>query len=107
MKKRLVWFVAALALWPVRTSFISGQEKPVGAHPRNIVIFVFDGLRAGSVNAVDAPTMFWIRNHAIRFTLGIRCSWMATSVARPEAMRLTSKIIEFLAIWTPNSTGTT
>src|ERR1019366_9777716 len=67
MKKRLVWFVAALALWPVRTSFISGQEKPVGAHPRNIVIFVFDGLRAGSVNAVDSPTMFWIRNHGVSF----------------------------------------
>ncbi len=67
MKKRLVWFVVALALWPVRSGFIWGQEKRADIHPRNIVIFVFDGLRAGSVNAVDAPTMFWIRNHGVSF----------------------------------------
>jgi arylsulfatase A-like enzyme len=67
MKKRLAWFVVALAVWPVRPTFISGHEKLVGIHPRNIVIFVSDGLRAGSVNAVDAPTMFWIRNHGVSF----------------------------------------
>jgi arylsulfatase A-like enzyme len=67
MKRRLPWLVVALALWPVRYSFISGQEKPVGIRPRNLVIFVFDGLRAGSVNADDAPTMFWIRNHGVNF----------------------------------------
>src|SRR6202795_4324773 len=67
MKKQLVWFVLALAFWPVRPGFIWGQEKHPGIHPRNIVIFVFDGLRAGSVNAVDAPTMFWIRNHGVSF----------------------------------------
>jgi arylsulfatase A-like enzyme len=43
------------------------QQKHAGIHDRNIVIFVFDGLRAGSVNAVDAPTMFWIRNHGVSF----------------------------------------
>src|SRR4029077_16696274 len=67
MKKRLVWFVVALALCPLCPAFISGQEKFVGIHPRNIVIFVSDGLRAGSVNAIDAPTMFWIRNHGVNF----------------------------------------
>jgi len=67
MTKRLVWIVLALAVWPVRSAFISGQEKPAGIHPRNIVIFVFDGLRAGSVNADDSPTMFWIRNHGVSF----------------------------------------
>src|SRR5579863_4398527 len=67
MKKRLVWFAVALAGWSVRPAFISGQEKLVGINPRNIVIFVSDGLRAGSVNAVDAPTMFWIRNHGVSF----------------------------------------
>jgi len=67
MKKRFVWIVVALALWPFRSAFISGQEKPAGVHPCNIVIFVFDGLRAGSVNAVDAPTMFWLRNHGVSF----------------------------------------
>src|SRR5579864_3148164 len=67
MKKSLVWFVVALAPWPVCLSYISAQEKPANIHTRNIVIFVFDGLRAGSVNAVDAPTMFWIRNHGVNF----------------------------------------
>src|ERR1700674_1151971 len=67
MKKSLVWLVLGLALWPARPASVSGQEKPAGIPPRNIVIFVFDGLRAGSVNAVDSPTMFWIRNHGINF----------------------------------------
>src|SRR5579864_8392482 len=67
MKKSLVWFVVALALWSVRPASISGQEYSAGIHPRNIVIFVFDGLRAGSVNAVDSPTMFWIRDHGVSF----------------------------------------
>jgi len=67
MKKRLVWIALAIALWPVRSALISGQEKSAGAHSRNIVIFVFDGLRAGSVNAIDSPTMFWIRNHGVSF----------------------------------------
>src|SRR5271169_6232272 len=67
MKKHLVWLLAALAVWSLRPSFISGQEKSIAIHTRNIVIFVFDGLRAGSVNAVDAPTMFWIRSHGVSF----------------------------------------
>jgi arylsulfatase A-like enzyme len=67
MKKRLVWFVVALALWPVRPASVSGQEPSIGIPQRNIVIFVFDGLRAGSVNADDSPTMFWIRNHGVSF----------------------------------------
>jgi arylsulfatase A-like enzyme len=67
MKNRLVWLTAAVALWPVWSSFPSGRGRPAAARPRNIVIFVFDGLRAGSVNAVDSPTMFWIRNHGVSF----------------------------------------
>jgi arylsulfatase A-like enzyme len=67
MKKQLVWFVVALAICFVRLGFVRGQENHVVIRSRNIVIFVFDGLRAGSVNAVDAPTMFWIRNHGVRF----------------------------------------
>src|SRR5579862_5037685 len=68
MKKKFVWFAVALAIWPVRSAFISGQEKIAAVQPRNIVIFVFDGLRAGSVNEIDSPTMFWIRNHGVSFT---------------------------------------
>jgi arylsulfatase A-like enzyme len=67
MKKRFAWLVVILTLWPACPAFISGQAKPPGSHPRNIVIFVFDGLRAGSVNAVDSPTMFWIRTHGVSF----------------------------------------
>src|SRR5216683_280665 len=67
MKKRLVWLVAVLMLLPVGPASNSGQEKPLNIHSRNIVIFVFDGLRAGSVNAVDSPTMFWIRSHGVSF----------------------------------------
>jgi hypothetical protein len=67
MRKQLFWLAVVLALWPVRSGFIWGQDKHAGIRPRNIVIFVFDGLRSGSVNAVDAPTMFWIRNHGVSF----------------------------------------
>ena len=67
MKKSLLWLVVALALWPVGPASTSGQEQLPGNHARNIVIFVFDGLRAGSVNADDSPTMFWIRNHGVSF----------------------------------------
>jgi arylsulfatase A-like enzyme len=67
MKKQLVGLVVALAFCPVHPGFIGGQGKQAGIRSRNIVIFVFDGLRAGSVNAVDAPTMFWIRSHGVSF----------------------------------------
>ncbi len=67
MKNKLLLFVAALALWPIHSVFLSGQEAPAPARPRNVVIFVFDGLRSGSVNAVDSPTMDWIRTHGVNF----------------------------------------
>src|SRR5215471_17884630 len=34
---------------------------------RNVIIFVVDGLRAGSVNATDAPTLFALRNAGVNF----------------------------------------
>lgn len=67
MKKALICLLIPIALCLVRDELLLGQTKPTGAHPRNVVIFVFDGLRAGSVNADDAPTMFWIRNHGVNF----------------------------------------
>ncbi len=67
MKKGLPCVAIALAAWMAGSAFVSGQEKPKTTGPRNVLIFVFDGLRAGSVNAVDAPTMFWIRNHGVNF----------------------------------------
>src|SRR5262249_50569231 len=41
----------------------SSQSKP----PRNVIIFVVDGLRAGSVNATDSPTLLSIRNTGVNF----------------------------------------
>ena len=35
---------------------------------RNIIIFVADGLRPGSVNAVDTPTLFSVRQNGVNFT---------------------------------------
>src|SRR3981189_2555584 len=67
MKKILVLLVAAAAAWPVSSTFFSEQTQPIGGMPRNVVVFVFDGLRGGSVNATDAPTMDWIRNHGVSF----------------------------------------
>ena len=66
MKRHLGWLVAALALGAVCSAFVSSQDKAVEPR-RNILIFVFDGLRAGSVNAVDSPTMFSIREHGVSF----------------------------------------
>ena len=64
MTRKLAWFALVLSFWGASTMLL-GQQKP---HPRNLVIFVFDGLRAGSVNPVDSPTMFWIRTHGVSFT---------------------------------------
>src|SRR5579864_3205862 len=67
MKKTSVWLVVALAAWAVHSASTLGQEKPAGVRPRNVLIFVFDGLRAGSVNSADSPTMSWIRDHGVSF----------------------------------------
>ena len=67
MKKALLSLAVGLAFWAVRPAFLVGQNNPAGAHPRNVLIFVFDGLRAGSVNAIDSPTMYWIRTHGVSF----------------------------------------
>src|ERR1700722_3822757 len=35
---------------------------------RNILIFVADGLRYGSINPIDAPTMYALRQRGVHFT---------------------------------------
>jgi hypothetical protein len=67
MTKRLIRIAIALLAWPASRALTVAQKKPASAHTRNIVIFVSDGLRAGSVNATEAPTYFWIREHGVRF----------------------------------------
>jgi len=52
------------------TVLLAVYVKPVhsqSASPRNVIIFVADGLRAGSINATDAPTMMSIRQNGVFF----------------------------------------
>jgi arylsulfatase A-like enzyme len=67
IKGLLTWFLVAATPWPLLQISSSGQKQPANAHARNVVIVVFDGLRSGSVNATDSPTMFWIRSHGVSF----------------------------------------
>ena len=67
MNNRLISIVATVVVLPAALANIAGQKKPSPAHFRNVVIFVSDGLRAGSVNAEEAPTYFWIREHGVSF----------------------------------------
>lgn len=48
-------------------ALLAGVAIPAQAQHRNIVIFVADGLRPGSVNATDAPTMLSIRQKGVNF----------------------------------------
>ena len=41
------------------------SEAPQG--PRNVIIFVIDGLRYGSVNSTDAPTLYALRQQGVNF----------------------------------------
>src|SRR5882762_1461126 len=56
----LIVFVAACTAEPKAAAV----PTPVR---RNVVIFVADGLRHDSVNAVDAPTLFALRQHGVHF----------------------------------------
>ena len=79
MTKRPIWIVLALLAWPATRAIIVAQKKPVAAHTRNIVIFVSDGLRAGSVNTAEAPTYFWIREHGVSFPNSHSRTWFTTA----------------------------
>lgn len=67
MTKHLFRFVATVFLSQFLAVAVSPQEKSSLRAPRNIVIVVFDGMRAGSVNEIDTPTMFWVRTHGVAF----------------------------------------
>jgi|SRR5579872_319197 len=67
MKKLLGLLIAAAVAWPAFSTHIANKNTPASGRTRNIVIVVFDGLRAGSVNATEAPTMDWIRTHGVSF----------------------------------------
>ena len=67
MKKKSVLFFLALFAGTAWLTVVSGQEKAISVQPRNIVIFVSDGLRSGSVTAGDAPTYFSVRAQGAYF----------------------------------------
>jgi hypothetical protein len=56
--------LVALAAQAIAATSTSSRPKP----RRNIIIFVVDGLRGGSVNATDAPTLLAVRNVGVNFT---------------------------------------
>ncbi len=65
--RKFAWLGLLLAGWPLVSARVSGQ-KPDSPQPRrNIVIVVFDGLRAGSVNETDSPTMYMVRTRGVAF----------------------------------------
>ncbi len=50
-----------------QTADSSQQTKTAPPARRNVIIFVADGLRAGSVNQKDAPTLWAIRQQGVNF----------------------------------------
>src|SRR4051812_13358209 len=62
MKKVLI---TALSLVAAVAPAVAKPRVPV--QPHNVLIFVADGLRADSVNAHDAPTMWKLASHGVRF----------------------------------------
>ncbi len=60
--------VCCALLCVLATSTVAADApRATGNNRRNVVIFVADGLRAGSVNALDAPTIFDLRQKGVGF----------------------------------------
>ena len=60
---RINTLALALAL-TIPASFAAGQQAP---HRHNVIIFVADGLRRGSVNAQDTPALMKVRTAGVDF----------------------------------------
>src|ERR1700746_1695862 len=67
--KNVVRTVLAGAILPIALSLssLSFAESPHPKKHRNAIIFIADGLRPGSVNSTDAPTLLSVRNHGVNF----------------------------------------
>ncbi|MBV9062342.1 MAG: alkaline phosphatase family protein, partial [Alphaproteobacteria bacterium] len=59
-----VAFAAALLL----AAPSSWARQKAAVQPHNVLIFVADGLRADSVNAKDAPTLWKLAHQGVNFT---------------------------------------
>jgi hypothetical protein len=57
---------ALLCVFAIST-VAADASGPAGNNRRNVIIFVADGLRSGSVNALDAPTIFGLRQKGVEF----------------------------------------
>jgi arylsulfatase A-like enzyme len=62
----IILLIAVGAL--VRLAGHAETAKAQGVVGRNVLIFVADGMRAGSINPTDTPTMYALRQHGVNFT---------------------------------------
>jgi hypothetical protein len=46
----------------------AGSEPPAARSPRNVIVFVADGLRRGSVNPIDTPALYSLRVNGVDFS---------------------------------------
>jgi arylsulfatase A-like enzyme len=68
---RRTWIAILFCLTFVvlRTGYIlAGWQNPAPQPRRNVIIFVADGLRPGSVNAEDTPALWSVKHHGVDFT---------------------------------------
>ena len=61
-------FRCLIAAFLIVAAQAAAAKPKAPAQPHNVLVFVADGLRADSVNAKDAPTMWKLANQGVRFT---------------------------------------
>lgn len=65
--QRTVKSALAGAILLLTLSLTHAESSPHPKKHRNAIIFIADGLRPGSVNPTDAPTLLSVRNHGVNF----------------------------------------
>jgi hypothetical protein len=63
-----VTIVSILAAMAMALCSATAQIVVAAEEPQSVIIFVADGLRAGSVNPTDAPTMFTFKSEGVWFS---------------------------------------
>jgi arylsulfatase A-like enzyme len=63
-----VTFFATVAALIAGTASAGAAAPTAPRPPRNVIIFIADGLRHDSVNATDAPTLFTLRQRGVHFS---------------------------------------
>ena len=69
MKTRvsLLTCIAIVVSLGISTSTLAADKKKLSPTQRNVIVFVVDGLRSGSVNPTDAPTLYALRQQGVNF----------------------------------------